>query len=235
MTTLLDIQKVESGYEEFTIVQGVSCHVNKGERVALLGPNGAGKTTFLKTIMGLIIPKCGRILYENRDITRLPPHERVQLGIGLVPEGRHVFPEMSVLDNLEVAALTTPRGTQHMSDSFEFVYSLFPILKERENQRAGTLSGGQQQMLAIARTLMTRPELLMLDEPSQGLAPKLVEGVYNVLDKLSGEGISLLVIEQYIMKVIDFTGRVYLMERGRIVSEGEPKDLLRQLTKVYVA
>jgi len=235
MTTLLDIQKVESGYEEFTILQGVNCRVNEGERVALLGPNGAGKTTFLKTIMGLIIPKSGRILYKNEDITLLPPHERVQLGIGLVPEGRRVFPEMSVLDNLEVAALTTPRGTKHMSDSFEFAYSLFPILKERENQRAGTLSGGQQQMLAIARTLMTRPELLMLDEPSQGLAPKLVEGVYNVLDKLSGEGISLLVIEQYIMKVIDFTERVYLMERGKIVSEGEPKDLLGQLTKVYVA
>jgi len=235
MTLILGIQKVESGYEEFSILQGVSCYVNKGERVALLGPNGAGKTTFLKTIMGLIIPNSGKILYKDRDITRVPPHERVQLGIGLVPEGRRVFPRMNVLDNLEVAALTTPRGASRMGDSLEFVYSLFPILKERKNQSAGTLSGGQQQMLAIARTMMTRPELLMLDEPSQGLAPKLVEGVYGVLEKLSAEGISLLVIEQYITKVVDFTRRVYLMERGRIVREGDPRDLLEQLTKIYVA
>lgn len=224
MAELLGVENLEVFYGEFQALYDVSFHVAEGEIVALLGANGAGKTTTLKTISGLLMPRRGRILYEGRDITYIPPHKRVEAGIAHVPEGRGIFPWLTVMENLKAAAYVK-RARDKFEETLEFVFSLFPILKERRDQRAGTLSGGEQQMLAIARALILRPRLLMLDEPSLGLAPKLAYNVIMLAKQLRGEGYTVLLVEQNVRLSLKIADRAYVLETGRIVKEGSSAEL----------
>jgi branched-chain amino acid transport system ATP-binding protein len=193
---MLKVESIEAGYGPMQVLWKPSLEVKKGSITSLLGPNGVGKSTLLWTVLGSIEPWGGKIFYENEEITYLPTHKKVDLGITLVPEGKHLFGEMSVRENLTMGAYRK-EALQKKKDSLELVYSLFPILKERDRQRAGTLSGGQQQMVTIGRALMTRPKLIMLDEPSQGLAPKLVGEVFGTVEKLKAEiGLTILLVEQ---------------------------------------
>ena len=233
---MLVIHKLESGYGEMQVLWGIDLRVDKGSITILLGANGAGKTTLLKTIIGLVKPWNGRIMFDGRDITMLPPHRKVELGLGLVPEGRHLFPDMSVYENLLMGAYTR-HAREYLSDSLELVYNLFPRLKERRNQKAGTLSGGEQQMLAIGRTLMGRPRLIMLDEPSQGLAPILAEEVISSLGRLRDEtGISIFLAEQSIHLALEYADYGYVLEQGRVVMEGSREDILNmeEIRKAYL-
>ncbi len=226
MAELLKVENIEVFYGEFQALYGVSFHVDEGEIVALLGANGAGKTTTLKTISGLLRPRSGRILYEGRDITHTPPHKRVEAGIAHVPEGRGIFPWLTVMENLKAAAYVK-RARERFEETLEFVFSLFPILKERRDQQAGTLSGGEQQMLAIARALILRPRLLMLDEPSLGLAPKLAYNVIMLTKQLRDEGYTILLVEQNVRLSLKVADRAYVLETGRIVKEGSSAELER--------
>jgi len=233
---MLTINKLESGYGEMQVLWGIDLRVEKGSITILLGANGAGKTTLLKTIIGLVKPWNGRIIFGDRDITMVPPHHKVELGLGLVPEGRHLFPEMTVYENLLMGAYTK-HAKEHLNDSLELVYNLFPRLRERRGQKAGTLSGGEQQMLAIGRTLMGRPRLIMLDEPSQGLAPILAEEVISSLGRLRDEtGISILLAEQSIHLALEYAEYGYIIEQGRVVMEGSKEDILNleEIRKAYL-
>ncbi len=224
MAELLRVENLEVFYGEFQALYGVSFHVDEGEIVALLGANGAGKTTTLKTISGLLTPRSGRIFYEGRDITHMPPHRRVEAGIAHVPEGRGIFPWLTVMENLKAAAYVK-RAREKFEETLEFVFSLFPILRERRDQQAGTLSGGEQQMLAIARALILRPRLLMLDEPSLGLAPKLAYNVIMLTRQLRDEGYTILLVEQNVRLSLKVADRAYVLETGRIVKEGSAAEL----------
>jgi len=232
---LLRVNDLSAGYGLLKVLWDVNIVVGSGERVALIGPNGAGKTTLLKTIVGLIKPFNGRVFFEGEDITDIPTHLRVRKGISLVPEGGRVIPKLTVLENLLVAA-TTKEAKEKLNDTLELIYTLFPILKERKNQLAGTLSGGEQRMLAIARGLITKPKLLLIDEVSLGLAPKIVTQIYEVFNELSRLGITLLLVEQYVVKVLKSTDRAYLLEQGRIVLEGLSEELLKNdyIRKTYI-
>ena len=226
---MLSIRKLESGYGSMQVLWGVDVEVGERRIVSILGPNGAGKTTLLNTIMGFIKPWSGRILYQNIDITKTPPHKKVELGINIVPEGRRLFPQMSVRENLLLGAYNK-RSREKIEDTLELIYNLFPILKERKDQPAGTLSGGEQQMLAIARTLMTRPKIMLLDEPSQGIAPKIVDSIMNVLDRLRDEEkITILLVEQNIMAALEHSDHVYIMDQGRIIVEGDAKEIVNKI------
>jgi branched-chain amino acid transport system ATP-binding protein len=226
---MLSIKKLESGYGSMQVLWGVDVEVGERRIVSILGPNGAGKTTLLNTIMGFIKPWSGRILYQNIDITKTPPHKKVELGINIVPEGRRLFPQMSVRENLLLGAYNK-RSREKIEDTLELIYNLFPILKERKDQPAGTLSGGEQQMLAIARTLMTRPKIMLLDEPSQGIAPKVVDSIMNVLDRLRDEEkITILLVEQNIMAALEHSDHVYIMDQGRIIVEGDAKEIVNKI------
>jgi len=226
---MLSIKKLESGYGSMQVLWGVDVEVGERRIVSILGPNGAGKTTLLNTIMGFIKPWSGRILYQNIDITKTPPHKKVELGINIVPEGRRLFPQMSVRENLLLGAYNK-RSREKIEDTLELIYNLFPILKERKDQPAGTLSGGEQQMLAIARTLMTRPKIMLLDEPSQGIAPKIVDSIMNVLDRLRDEEkITILLVEQNIMAALEHSDHVYIMDQGRIIVEGDAKEIVNKI------
>ena len=220
---MLSVENLEAGYGDVQVLWGVSLRVEKGEIVALLGSNGAGKTTTLKAISGLLKPKSGKIAFDGVEITGKPPHEVVRLGISLVPEGRRLFPKMTVYENLRMGAYLV---SGDVSDRLETVYSLFPILKERRNQLAGTLSGGEQQMLAIARGLMSSPRLLMLDEPSLGLAPKIVQEVLRAVNQIRDEGVTVLLVEQNVQQALSIADRGYVIETGRIVLEGTGRELL---------
>lgn len=222
---MLEVKEIDVFYGKFQALRGVSLKVNKGEIVALIGPNGAGKTTTLKTISGILKPARGSIVFNGRRIDGLSTHEIAKIGIGLVPEGRQLFEKMTVLENLMIGAYTKPRDIT--KSTLEWIYQLFPVLKERQNQLAGTLSGGEQQMLAIARTLMLRPSLLLIDEMSLGLMPKLVHELFRMLDKVRDEGITILLVEQYVRSALELSDRGYLMEQGRIVLEGRSADLLK--------
>lgn len=225
MASLLEVHDLEVFYGEFQALFGVSFSVEKGEVVAVLGSNGAGKTTTLRTISGLLRPRRGRIIWQGRDITSTPAYERVEMGISHVPEGRGIFPKLTVYENLRVAAYTK-RAREKFEESLETVYSLFPRLRERRNQLAGTLSGGEQQMLAIARALIQRPILLMMDEPSLGLAPKLAREVIMLAKRLRDEyGITVLLVEQNVRLSLRVADRAYILETGRIVREGKPEEL----------
>lgn len=224
MAELLRVEDLEVFYGEFQALYGVSFHVDENEIVALLGANGAGKTTTLKTISGLLMPRRGRIIYEGRDITYTPPHKRVEAGIAHVPEGRGIFPWLTVMENLKAAAYIK-RAREKFEETLEFVFNLFPVLKERRNQKAGTLSGGEQQMLAIARALILRPKLLMLDEPSLGLAPKLAYEVIMLTKQLREEGYTILLVEQNVKLSLKVADRAYVLETGRIVKEGSSAEL----------
>jgi branched-chain amino acid transport system ATP-binding protein len=209
----------------FEILTDISFEVNANEIVAIIGPNGAGKSTLLKTIMGIYEPLSGSIEFKGNDITHLPPYKIVELGIALIPEGRRLFPSLSVLQNLKLGAYTR-RARKKQKETLEFVFNLFPILEKRKNQLAGTLSGGEQQMLAIARGLMSAPELLLIDECSLGLSPKVTFEVFQVIEKLRNEEITILIVDQNARYVLEIADRGYVLESGRVFLEDEAKSLM---------
>jgi len=218
------VKNINVFYDEIQVLWSLSLKVSKRELVTVIGPNGAGKTTLLKTISGLLIPKNGEILFLNEKINGLSPYKIVRKGIIQVPEGRRLFPYMSVIENLEMGAYTISESKK--KENLEFVFNLFPILKERKNQLAVTLSGGEQQMLAIARALMSSPKLLMLDEPSLGLAPKLVIKIFETINFLKENGITILLIEQNIRNALSLADKAYVLENGKIVLQGTGKEIL---------
>jgi branched-chain amino acid transport system ATP-binding protein len=221
---VLEVRDIDVYYGIVPVLKQVSLEIGAGETVCLLGPNGAGKTTTVKSILGLLKPRAGGIFFDGLDITGMPPHRTVKLGLSVSPEGRLIFPEMSVQENLEVGA-STPGAGSYMRSSLERVYSLFPVLKERHIQAAGTLSGGEQQMLAIGRALMSRPQLLILDEPSLGLSPLLVQELFRSLKTLVEERVSILLVEQNVAQALKIARRAYVLESGRIVLEGTSSEL----------
>ncbi|MEM3697302.1 MAG: ABC transporter ATP-binding protein [Candidatus Bathyarchaeia archaeon] len=232
---MLKIEKLEGGYKDFKVLNNINLQVEKGSVTCLLGPNGAGKTTTLKTIIGLLKPWSGVIEFDGANITGKQPHEIVKLGIGIVPEGRRIFGNMTVQENLEMGAYIKG-ARKKFNDRLEWVYSLFPILKKRKNQNAATLSGGEQQMLAIARALIINPKLLLLDEPSLGLAPKVAQEILNVAKKLQETGITILLVEQNIYLVNKVMHYGYVMEGGATVAKGTYENLINNpvVKRVYL-
>lgn len=235
---MLIVRNLRAGYGRIEALHGVSLSVRPGEIVAIVGANGAGKSTLLRTIAGLIVPWQGEVLFQDRPLTGTSPPEIVAAGIGLVPEGRWLFPPMSVLDNLRLGAyLRLRRGDKEaVREDLERVFALFPILVERRKQPAGSLSGGEQQMLAIARALMSRPKMLLLDEPSTGLAPLLVEKILETLVQLNGEGMTFLLVEQNARAALAVANRGYVLETGRMVLQGRAQDLLedQEVKRAYL-
>jgi branched-chain amino acid transport system ATP-binding protein len=222
----LEVRGIESGYGKIQVLWGVDVTLQEGSMAAVLGPNGAGKTTLLRTIMGIIRAWRGSVMMYGLDITSMPSHRRVELGLTMVPEGRRLFPDLTVRENLELGAYTR-RARERIEETLELVFNLFPRLKERLHQKAGSLSGGEQQMLAMARALMTRPKVLMLDEPSQGLAPKIAWEVAETLDKIRREvGISVILVEQNVALALEKADYIYLLEQGRVVLEGFREEVL---------
>lgn len=223
--SMLKVENLESGYGTMQVLWKPSLEVKKGSITSLLGPNGVGKSTLLLTVLGSVEPWGGKIIYEDEEITYLPTHKKVDLGITLAPEGKHLFGGMNVHENLIMGAYRK-EALKNINDSLELVYSLFPILKERDRQRAGSLSGGQQQMLTIARAIMTRPKMVMLDEPSQGLAPILVQEVFVTIKKLKDEiGLTILLVEQNAEASLNAANYVYIMHEGQIKAEGGPEEV----------
>ena len=224
---LLDVRDVHVAYGAGVLaLQGVSLHVRPGEIVALIGANGAGKTTLLKTIAGLVAPRSGEIRFAGRPIGELEAPDRVRLGLGLVPEGRRLFSRLTVRENLTLGTFTNAEAA-HRREMLERVYTLFPVLGERARQRAGTLSGGEGQMLAIARALMSRPRFLMLDEPSLGIMPRLVDAILEALARLHrAEGLAMFLVEQNVPAALDLATRGYVLQTGRVALEGRSRDLL---------
>lgn len=224
---MLEVKDLDAGYGDLQVLWEISLSVDRGEIVSLLGSNGAGKTTLLRSISGLIMPFRGEIIFKGERITHLPSYRRVALGLSLVPEGRQLFPMMTVLENLEMGAYTS-KAREKLSESLEWVFSLFPVLRERRNQLAGTMSGGEQQMLAIGRALMSRPELLALDEPSMGLAPKLVSEIFRTLQRMREDGVTILLAEQNARAALEISDRAYIIETGRLVLQGISKELMEK-------
>jgi branched-chain amino acid transport system ATP-binding protein len=222
---MLEVENLEVSYGALAALQGVSLNVRAGEMVALVGPNGAGKSTLLKAIAGLIVPRAGMIRWEGKRLDSEPPEKIVECGVALVPEGRRLFARMTVRENLELGAFTQ-RAQKERRAQMERIYNIFPRLREREHQPAGLLSGGEQQMLALARALMGLPRLLLLDEPSLGLAPRMVESIFSILAELHREGMSVLIVEQSVHAVLALAQRAYILEGGTIVGEGEGQRLL---------
>lgn len=223
---MIKLEDVETYYGKAQILKKISLEVKEGEIVTLIGANGAGKTTTLKAISGLIHPASGRIEFQGQRIDRLSPPKIVALGISHVPEGRRVFPDMTVLENLEMGAFSLGDDRPRIKANLERVYQLFPILAERKTQLAGTLSGGEQQMLAIGRGLMSDPKVFLLDEPSLGLAPMLVDKIFEIIQQINHEGRTILLVEQNAYLALRIADRAYVMETGRIVLEGEAAALL---------
>ena len=234
-TAMLQVDGIEAFYGRVRALANVTLSVGAGEVVALIGSNGAGKTTTLRTISGLIHAARGRISFAGQDVTAVPPAKRVELGIGHVPEGRRLFPRMSVQDNLTLGAYTRNDGVEIEKDR-ERVFELFPRLKERQTQIAGTLSGGEQQMLAIGRAIMTRPKVLMMDEPSLGLAPILVETIFKIIEEINQQGIPILLVEQNAQQALLVAHRAYVLETGSIVKQGTGRELLESedVAKAYL-
>lgn len=226
MQPILKLENVRSGYGPMQIIKGISLEVNRGEIVALIGSNGAGKSTTLNTICGVVKSQGGRILLDGSDISHLGTAEIARRGIIQVPEGRRLFPEMTVLENLEMGAYLR-RDSEGIKKDMERVFALFPILSERRKQLAGSLSGGEQQMLAIARGFMAKPRVLLLDEPSLGLAPKLVLRVFDVIKELNRLGVTIFLVEQNAFMALHIANRGYVMETGRITLSGPAEDLLK--------
>jgi len=225
VSLMLEISHIDVFYGDVQVLWDVSFEVKKGEIVALIGANGSGKTTTLATISSLLRPRKGSVTYEGEPIHTREPHDMVSLGIAHVPEARRLFPEMSVKENLLVGALA-PEAKKARPEMLEKVFTIFPRLKERENQAAGTLSGGEQQMAAMARGLMSKPRLLMLDEPSLGLSPLLVGEIFRVIQEVHEQGVTVLLVEQNVFKTLSIADRAYVLENGRVVLEGTGKDLL---------
>jgi branched-chain amino acid transport system ATP-binding protein len=224
---MLELQDLSVAYGHRVALQGISLTVGAGEIVTLVGGNGAGKSTTLKTISGLLRPRSGQIVFEGQRIDALAPHQILALGLAQVPEGRLLFKEMSVWEHLELGALRAPEQGAPFEQTLEWVLGLFPILKERRDQKAGTLSGGQQQMLAFARGLMSRPRLLMLDEPSLGLAPIVVDTLADIIVQLNAGGMAVLLVEQRVDLALRISQRAYVLETGRIVMQGASQQVMQ--------
>ena len=232
---MLEVRDIDAFYGKIQALWAVSLTINESEIVALVGANGAGKTTLLNTISGLLGPAAGSVEFLGKRIDGLKSHEIVELGISHIPEGRKLFQDMSVLENLEMGAYS--KGVwKHKQGTLDEVYRLFPILKSRQRQLARTLSGGEQQMVAVGRGLMSRPKLCFIDEPSSGLAPIIVEEMFNIIKGLRNEGISLFLIEQNVQQTLEIADRAYVMENGRIILQGESKELLQEelIKKAYL-
>ncbi len=223
MTELLLVDQLAVRYDRVEVVHGISLAVAVGELVTIIGGNGAGKTSTLRAVAGQIAPAGGRILLEGRDVTRLPAHERARFGVALVPEGRRVFPGLSVDQNLLVGAYV--RRDREVASDLKRVKDLFPILRERAGQAAGTLSGGEQQMLAIARALMARPRIILMDEPSMGLAPRVVAAIYRTIAELKRQGVTILLVEQNARKALQVADRGYVLEAGRLTYQAPAAEL----------
>ena len=232
---MLEVKDIEVFYGVIQAIKGISFEVNEGEVIALIGANGAGKTTTLQTITGLVSPKKGQILFEGQDITRVPAHKIVSMGMAHVPEGRRVFAQLSVLDNLKLGAFTR-KDKEEIEETLIRVYKRFPRLEERKNQIAGTLSGGEQQMLAMGRALMSHPKIILMDEPSMGLSPIMVNEIFDIIRSVSESGTTVLLVEQNAKKALSIADRAYVLETGKIVLEGKAKDLLEDdsIKKAYL-
>lgn len=232
---MLEVRDLQVYYGMIHAIKGISFDVNQGEVIALIGANGAGKTTTLHTITGLLAPKSGSVLFEGKDITKVPAHKIVSMGMAHVPEGRRVFAELSVYENLKMGAYTR-KDKKEIEESLANVYKRFPRLEERKNQMAGTLSGGEQQMLAMGRALMSKPKIILMDEPSMGLSPILVNEIFDIIRAVSESGTTVLLVEQNAKKALAIADRAYVLETGKIVLEGNAKDLLEDdsIKKAYL-
>ena len=232
---MLEIKDLEVYYGMIQAIKGISFEVNEGEVIALIGANGAGKTTILHTISGLIAPKKGSITFEGQEITKIQAHKIVENGLAQVPEGRRVFPSLSVLQNLKLGAYTR-KDKKEIDDTLKMIYERFPRLEERKNQPAGTLSGGEQQMLAMGRALMSKPRIILMDEPSMGLSPIFVNEIFDIIKQVSASGTTVLLVEQNAKKALSIADRGYVLETGKIVKEGKASDLLNDeaVKKAYL-
>lgn len=232
---MLEVKNLHVYYGVIQALKGVSFEVNQGEVIALIGANGAGKTTTLHTLTGLIPAKQGSIIFEGKDITKVPAHKIVQMGIAHVPEGRRVFAELSVYENLIMGAYTR-KDKGEIAESLANVYKRFPRLEERKNQRAGTLSGGEQQMLAMGRALMSKPRIIVMDEPSMGLSPIFVNEIFDIIQKVSESGTTVLLVEQNAKKALTIADRAYVLETGKITLSGKAEELLHDesVQKAYL-
>ncbi len=233
---ILEVQNLEVFYGVIQAIKGISFEVSQGEIIALIGANGAGKTTTLQTITGLIPAKTGKIFYEGNEITKTPGHKLVSMGIAHVPEGRRVFAELSVLQNLKLGAYTR-NDKGELEETLKRIYERFPRLEERRNQAAGTLSGGEQQMLAMGRALMSHPKLIVMDEPSMGLSPIYVNEIFDIIEKINKDGTTVLLVEQNAKKALSVADRAYVLETGRIVLSGDAKELMNNdsVKKAYLS
>ena len=232
---MLEVKDLEVYYGMIQAIKGISFEVNQGEVIALIGANGAGKTTTLQTITGMIPSKKGSITFNGTDITKVPGHKIVPMGMTHVPEGRRVFAQLSVLDNLKLGAYTR-NDQKEIQESLQMVYRHFPRLEERKNQMAGTLSGGEQQMLAMGRALMSKPSIVLMDEPSMGLSPIFVTEIFNIIQEISKEGTTVLLVEQNAKKALSIADRAYVLETGNIVLSGDAKVLMNDesIKKAYL-
>lgn len=232
---MLEIKDLEVYYGMIQAIKGISFEVNQGEVIALIGANGAGKTTTLQTITGMIPAKKGSITFNGVDITKIPGHKIVPMGMAHVPEGRRVFSQLSVLDNLKLGAYTR-KDSKEIQESLQMVYRHFPRLEERKNQPAGTLSGGEQQMLAMGRALMSKPSIILMDEPSMGLSPIFVSEIFEIIKEISESGTTVLLVEQNAKKALSIADRAYVLETGNIVLSGEAKELMNDesIKKAYL-
>lgn len=232
---MLEVKDIEVYYGVIQAIKGISFEVNEGEVIALIGANGAGKTTTLHTITGLLSPKKGSVIFEGKDITKVPAHKIVSLGMAHVPEGRRVFAELSVYENLKMGAYTR-KDKAEIGETLQMVYKRFPRLEERKSQLAGTLSGGEQQMLAMGRALMSRPKIIVMDEPSMGLSPILVNEIFDIIKEVSAGGTTVLLVEQNAKKALSIADRAYVLETGKIVLEGNAAELMNDdsIKKAYL-
>ena len=232
---MLEVGDLQVYYGMIHAIKGISFDVNQGEVIALIGANGAGKTTTLHTITGLLAPKSGSVLFEGKDITKVPAHKIVSMGMAHVPEGRRVFAELSVYENLKMGAYTR-KDKKEIEESLANVYKRFPRLEERKNQMAGTLSGGEQQMLAMGRALMSKPKIILMDEPSMGLSPIFVNEIFDIIRAVSESGTTVLLVEQNAKKALSISDRAYVLETGTITMSGKAKDLLEDeaVKKAYL-
>ena len=232
---MLEVKDLKVNYGMIQAIKGLSFHVNEGEVIALIGANGAGKTTILHTITGLLSPKGGSVEFEGVDISKIAAHKIVSMGMAHVPEGRRVFANLSVLQNLKMGAFTR-NDKKEMEDTLEMIYERFPRLKERQNQMAGTLSGGEQQMLAMGRALMSHPKIILMDEPSMGLSPIYVNEIFKIIEDVSKSGTTVLLVEQNAKKALSIANRAYVLETGKIIMDGDASALMNDdaVKKAYL-
>lgn len=233
--SMLEVKDLKVYYGMIQAIKGISFHVEEGEVISLIGANGAGKTTILHTVSGLLTPREGSVIFEGKDIVKVPGHKIVSMGMAHVPEGRRVFAQLSVLQNLKMGAFTR-KDKREVEETLKTVFARFPRLEERQNQLAGTLSGGEQQMLAMGRALMSHPKIILMDEPSMGLSPIFVNEIFEIIKEVSKSGTTVLLVEQNAKKALSISNRAYVLETGNIVLEGNAKDLLNDasIKKAYL-